>query len=286
MGFEYIALSVFCSLLLAQIFKYAEKTGHHIIRILLYNYFAAFLISYFTSTEWKEPFVAVNEMSITAILLILLLGLVFIINLIIYSRSIHKVGMGISFAAMRMSLIFPIGVSLFVFGETLSLLRYAGVFLALSSLLLLIPQIKRNRISGLSEAWLPLMIFILTGIADTGMKVYEEIYKDDFSENFFLSGIFLASFIFALIMITKKKEMQFNFMELLLGVAAGIVNLYASVFLILALKLLPGTIVFPLVNVTLVVLGTVIGIYFWSDKLNVKQYWGLALAVISIILLV
>lgn len=286
MGLLYIFLSISCSLTIAQILKLAENRKLNVLKILVCNYLAGFLISLFNSAEFEVFPEALPEPGLGLIGLSVLLGIIFIANMVVYSRSIDRVGMGVSIAAMRMSLIFPIAVSLFVFGEAIGGLKYVGIILALGSLLLMVPRIKTKSISGFSDAWLPVLIFIMTGMADTGLKVYEQVFSEQLSEDLFVSGIFFCSFLVGLGILVKRKEIHFTFTEIVYGIATGVVNLYSSIFLIYALKLMPGSIVFPLVNVSLVVAGTLIGIVIWKDRPSVKQWSGLAVAIISIILLV
>ncbi|MBD3615729.1 MAG: EamA family transporter [Gracilimonas sp.] len=257
----------------------------NILKILVCNYLAGFLISLLNSHELSVFPDAAITLSNWLIGLVLLLGVIFIANMVVYSRSIDRVGMGVSIAAMRMSLVFPIAASLFVFGETIGGIKYIGIILALGSLLLMVPRIRTKSISGLSDAWLPILIFIMTGFADTGLKVYERVFSKQMSEDLFISGIFFVSFLVGMGILIKRNEIHFTFKEIGYGIVTGIVNLYSSIFLIYALKLMPGSIVFPLVNVTLVVSGTFIGILIWKDKPSLKQWSGLGIAIISIFLL-
>jgi drug/metabolite transporter (DMT)-like permease len=285
MGLLFIALSVCCSLAIAQILKLAENRTLNVLRILVINYLAGFLISLLNSKEFSI-FPGIDTLANSWLIgLIFILGLLFIANMLVYSKSIDRVGMGVSIAAMRMSLIFPIGVSLFVFGENLQSLKYIGILLALGSLLLMVPRIKTKGISGLSDAWLPVLIFLMTGFADSGLKVYERLFSMRISEELFVSGIFLISFLIGLIILLKREKFHFSFTEIVYGTITGVVNLYSSIFLIYALKLMPGSIVFPIVNVALVILGTFIGVWFWKDKPTPKQWGGLAIAILSIFLL-
>jgi drug/metabolite transporter (DMT)-like permease len=286
MGMLFIGLSISCSLSIAQILKLAENRKLDVLKILVCNYLAGFLISLFNSHELSVFPSVTPEPGAGLIILAVILGVIFIANMVVYSKSIDRVGMGVSIAAMRMSLIFPIAVSLFVFGEAIGGLKYAGIILALGSLLLMVPRIRTRNISGFSDAWLPVLIFLMTGAADTGLKVYEQLFSTQISEDLFVSGIFFCAFLVGLGILFKRKEIHFTFTEIGYGIVTGVVNLYSSIFLIYALKLMPGSVVFPLVNVSLVVLGTLIGILFWKDRPSVKQWSGLTVAVISIILLV
>lgn len=286
MAFLFIFLSIFCSLSIAQILKIAENNKMRVLNILVINYLAGSLISLFNSTEFGSESLILIDQGFLLVGMMILLGLIFIGNLVVYSRSIDRVGMGVSIAAMRMSLIFPIAVSLFIFGEELASIRYFGILMALVALLLMVPRIKTKRISGISDAWLPVLIFLMTGAADTGLKVYERMFASQLSEELFVSGIFFISFLTGLWILIKRRELHFTFKEIGYGIATGIVNLYSSIFLIYALKLMPGSVVFPIVNVSLVILGTLVGVWVWKDKPTVKQWSGLAVAVISIYLLI
>jgi len=238
MGLLFIALSISCSLSIAQILKLAENRKLDVLKILVCNYLAGFLISLFNSKEFSVfPEVSPNP-EIWLIILAGVLGITFIANMVVYSRSIDRVGMGVSIAAMRMSLIFPIGISLFVFGEAIGGFKYFGIILALASLLLMVPRIKTKSISGFSDAWLPVLIFLMTGAADTGLKVYERLFSTQVSEDLFVSGIFFFSFLIGLGILIKRKELHFSFTEIGYGIATGIVNLYSSIFLLYALKLM------------------------------------------------
>lgn len=285
MGLLFIFLSISCSLTIAQILKLAENRKLNILKILVINYLSGFLISLLNSREFSMSASAYPEIDKWMIGLMILLGIVFIANMVFYSKSIDRVGMGVSIAAMRMSLVFPIAASLFVFGETIGSLKYVGIILALVSLLLMVPRIRTRSISGLSDAWLPVLIFLMTGFADTGLKIYEQLFSTQISEDLFVSGIFFISFVIGTGILIKRDKISFSFKEIGYGVVTGVVNLYSSIFLIYALKLMPGSIVFPLVNVSLVVLGTLIGVWFWKDKPSLKQWSGLMVAIISIFLL-
>ncbi len=286
MAYLFILLSISCSLSIAQILKVAENNRMRVMNILVMNYLVGGMISFFNSSEFSSSIFVPTDHTFLIGVMMTLLGIIFIGNLVVYSRSIDRVGMGVSIAAMRMSLIFPIGVSLFVFSEELASIRYLGIVLALGALLLMVPRIKTKNISGISDAWLPVLIFLMTGAADSGLKVYEQVFSKTLSEDLFISGIFFVAFLCGVGILIKRKQLHFTFKEIGYGIATGIVNLYSSIFLIYALKIMPGSVVFPIVNVSLVILGTLIGVWVWKDKPSVKQWSGLAVAIISILLLI
>ncbi len=283
MGFLFLCVSAFFSLLVAQFLKLAEIQPVRVLNVLVINYLAALIISFF-SIDW----VGFEEQKglIPVLIHAAILGFLFIINFMIYSRSIDKNGMGVSIAAMRMSLVFPIILSLLVYKEAATTALITGIVLSFAALLLLVPSSKKEKKKQLKFATLPIMLFIISGITDSGLKIFEQEFSLFFHESKFLASLFFFAFITGSLILVFRNEFNFKWKEVVLGVVLGIVNLYSSYFLLLALKELPGSIVFPIVNLSIVFAGTLIGVIFWKDKPQKRQWVGLVLASISIMLLV
>ncbi len=283
MGLVYISLSVGCSLAIAHFLKAAESSKSRVLNVLSINYLIAASISFFIT---DDPLISIPELPTQILPLAIFLGVIFIANLFVYSASLNKIGMGISIAAMRMSLVIPIAVSLLMYGESISGIKYAGIALVFISLYLLLPKLKINQSRVSVDFIFPILLFIMTGIADTSLKVFEREFAGFLSEYTFLGLIFFSSFLLGMAVLTYKKELRFSKKEIFYGIIIGVVNLYSSFFLILALKEMQGSIVFSIANVANVLLGALIGFIVWKDTLSAKQKAGLILALISILILI
>lgn len=282
MGMTYLALSAFFSLSVAQVLKVLEIRSIRVMNVLVINYFVAVAISIY-STEWDtfDSSFAMAPIWIHAGIL----GVLFIANFVVYSKSIDKNGMGVSIAAMRMSLVFPILLSLIVYNEPVSIPLILGIILSFIALFLLVPKLKKDHKIGVKITMLPIMLFFISGITDVGLKVFEQEFSRLMTESQFLAGLFFFAFLTGLSILSARKQLNFTLKEFLYGIVLGVVNLYSSYFILLALKELPGSIVFPVANLSIVFIGTFIGIFIWKDKLVSKQWIGLGLASISIFLL-
>lgn len=283
MGHFFIALSVCSSLIIAHFLKLSERSDSRILNVLSVNYLTAACIGFFIS-DYEAPLF--NEDSFPVIIIALLLGIIFIINLYVYSSSIDKIGMGISITAMRISLVIPIFVSLIIYNEHISYLGFAGIVLVLFSLYLLIPGMKSKESLGVRTAFYPILIFLFSGFIDVMLKVFEREYNHILSEYTFLGFIFFSAFISGIIILVRKKELSFKPKEILYGIIIGVANLYSSFFLLLALKEMSGSMVFSLTNISTVLIGTIIGVLVWKDQLTLKQKMGLIGASLSILLLI
>lgn len=283
MGVLYIALSVICSLLIAHFLKQARKAEQRVLNVLVINYITATVFSLFIV---DKELLNTSEITVPMMGLAAFLGFIFIANLLVYSSSLHRIGMGISIAAMRVSLVIPIALSLFIYGEYMGWIKYTGIVLVFISMYMMIPKMNFSNIEKAKDTIFPVLLFVMTGIADSSLKVYEREFASLIPEYGFLSMIFISSFIFGMIVITVKNELSFTFKEILYGIFIGIANLYSSFFLILALKELSGSVVFSIVNVSNVIFGALIGYLVWKDNLTVKQKIGIGVAGVSILLLI
>ena len=283
MAFVYIALSVACSLAIAHFLKLVRKSNLRVLNVLTVNYLAAVLISLAASPEGSFLQGGIPDY---IYLFAGILGLIFISNFWVYSASLNKMGMGISIAAMRMSLVIPISLSLFIYLEPLKPVQYAGIALVLLAFYLMLPRFKGEFSAKRTDSFFPVLLFLMTGIADASMKFYERELISILPEYSFLSLIFLSAFIIGVIALLVRKELDFSIKEVFYGFVIGLANLYTSFFLISALGEMPGSVVFPLVNVSNVVIGAIIGILFWKDSLTIKQKAGLITAILSILILV
>lgn len=281
-GTIYLICTVLFSLSIAQILKIVELRKLRTLPVLVVNYAIAFLVASL-STEWEGVF---ERPAITYLAVLSgIVGALFIVNFLVYSKSIDRNGMGISIAGMRMSLVIPIGVSLFFYNEELNQLKMTGILSSLVALFLLIPTINRKGTSDWKMAILPILLFLFTGLGETGLKVFERELSASFTQSQFLSGIFLTAFLIGITALITRKGRSITSKELMAGTVLGVVNLYSAHFLILSLKSYPGSIVFPVINLATIVGGTAIGLYFWNDQVTHKQWFGLVLALISIYLL-
>lgn len=283
MGFIFLSLSAFFSLSVAQVLKVIEIKSLRVLNVLVINYLVALVISLF-STDWNG---FSDQTGLIPVLLhSAILGFLFIANFLVYSKSIDKNGMGISIAAMRMSLVFPILLSLLVYKEDSSTGLIIGILLTFVSLYLLVPSLKKDRRTQLKFAVLPVLLFIISGITDSGLKVFESEFSILFDESQFLASLFFFAFLTGGVILFVRSQLNFKWKELIYGTLLGVVNLYSSYFILMALKKLPGSIVFPVANLSIVFVGTFIGVIFWKDRPDKKQWAGLILASISIFLLV
>jgi len=285
-GWVFIFLSSVCSVVIAHFLKIIEHKKLGTIRVLTINYFIATVAAYLISLRHAEIPDASGESLLLPVLIAVGVGVIFIVNFFIYSKSVFYNGVGISVAAMRISLIVPVLLSTVIYLEVLDLYQWLGILLVFFTLFLLLPDKRKMWQEPFSVAWLLVLLFILTGIGDASLKVYEAEFSSIMVKEHFMGLVFLTAFFVGIIFLAMKKDWKFSKNELILGIGVGIPNLLASIFLIEALERLNGAIVYSSANVLTVLGGTLLGIFMWKDTFTKFQWAGLCLAVIAILMLI
>lgn len=286
-GLSFIFLSAVNSVIIAHFLKVTETRSLDTVRVLTVNYFVASSSALLYTFSKGLPDVDF-EVFFQPFLLSVGVGVVFIANYFIYSKSVFYNGVGISIATMRISLIIPVLLSTVWYLEILTIYQWSGIVLVFITLFLLLPN-KKSFIKtdySLSNGWLLLLLFLGTGIGEASLKYYEMEYTQWISKELFMGMVFLTAFWIGMIYILWKKSWQFTKEEIFVGFAIGIPNLLASIFLISALELMNGAVVYSSVNILTVLGGTLLGVLYWKDRFSKMQWMGIFLTMAAIILLV
>ena len=285
MAYLFLILSSVCSLTIAHLLKVTETKNLRTLNTLTVNYIVAAIFAFLVGYESNTGSAFVSYSAILFMFCIIV-GAFFIGNFVAYSKSVHTNGVGITIAAMRLSLLIPVVISIYWYAEYLSGLKIVGILGVFGAMLLLIPKKNHIKIGSISASWLLILIFVLSGFADASLKIYEEEFSSNLNELTFMGLVFLGAFIIGLIVALLRKGPLVTKKEALLGAAIGIPNLYSSIFLIYALGGISGSVAYPIVNILNVLGGTFLGLIIWNDQVSTKQWMGIATAVIAILLLI
>ena len=85
------------------------------------------------------------------------------------------------------------------------------------------------------------------------------------------------------IIIIKRNKISFK--NIIGGVLLGIPNYFSIYFVLLSLESLGGAVVFPVLNIGVVLISTLISYLVYKENLNKENWFGIVLACVSIFLL-
>lgn len=285
MAYLYLVLSSACSLMIAHLLKVTEVKQLRTLNTLSVNYLVAAIFAILVGLNGKSGFREIDQ-TVVLIVFCVIVGAFFISNFVAYSKSVHHNGVGITIAAMRLSLLIPVAISIYWYLEYLDTLEITGIIGVFGAMVLLIPRQNNIKVGSLNASWLLILVFLLSGFADASLKIYQEEYSTNLNELTFMGFVFLGAFVIGLALSLIRKGPLITKQEALLGAIIGIPNLYSSIFLIYALGGISGSIAYPVVNILNVLGGTLLGLFIWDDTVSSKQWIGISIAIIAIILLI
>ena len=276
----FVILSVICSVSVGIFLKVAKRFQLNVFQIITFNYFSALLLTYFA----YQPNLVVEQKSVPYSLFIslaFLLPIVFFIQ----AKSIKLTGIVKTDIAQRLSLFIPLIASYYLFNETFSSLKIIGFIVGFSAIFFTLNKKSESK----SDNWVyPLLVLLGFGIIDILFKKVA-VFKDfSFTTSLFLifCGAFIVSIIFLIGKIIVKKE-KLEMKNVLWGLALGILNFGNILFYLKAHKALaenPST-VFAGMNMGVIILGSIAGILLFKEKMTKWNYFGIVLAIISIIII-
>lgn len=285
-GWIYVILTSFCSVLLAHLFKITEHTDARTAAVLTVNYAVATLFALIISLRSPDALHRLVSIDPSILILGVITGVVFIVNFFAYSKSVYLNGVGVSVAAMRVSLLIPVVLSTTWYLEPLLFRQWTGIILVFCALILLLPKKKKFMNNRLTAGWLLVVLFLLTGFGDSALKIYEVDFSGILIKELFMGIVFLTAFITGLIYFLTTQKGFFTKKEIWLGCGIGIPNLLTAIFLIAALELMNGAVVYSAVNVLTVLGGTILGLVRWKDRYTPLQLLGILTTIVSVLLLI
>lgn len=281
----YLLFSIFASTLIFVIFNLLGKYKINTLQAIVINYFTACTTGLLSSNTKLNITEVVSEKWFYGAVF---LGLLFILIFNIMALTAQRNGLSVASVASKMSVVIPIVFGLYAYQESLGWQKAIGIILALVAVYLTSVKAKEGSIS-LKGLWLPILLFFGSGIIDTSIKFLETTYVSKHGIPIFSATIFfIAGIIGIIILLLKviKTEFKFDYRSIFGGILLGIVNYYSIYMLLKALQFegFESSTIFTINNVAIVTLSTLIGLAFFKEKLSIKNFIGIGIAIISIVL--
>lgn len=276
----YLIISILLNTLLFIIFKLFRQYSIHNVQAIVTNYFVATSLGLVISSSSRE---VSSIASATWNFGALVLGVIFISTFITLAKTTQNNGLAIASIASKMSVIIPVVFAFIVYKDSLHFLKIIGILFALIAVYF--SAYSKNSNSYSSKHWLlPILLFIGAGILDTTLKYIEITYVPQPEIALFTASIFGSAFLFGLLYIVLIQRSKWHLKNILAGIVLGIPNYFSIYFLIKALKHqgLESSVIFPINHIGVVLATSICGVLLFNEKLNRKNWLGLALAILAI----
>ncbi|WP_029273563.1 EamA family transporter [Flavobacterium sp. KJJ] len=277
----FLILSILCSVIVGVIFKITRKYDTNPTQIVAFNYITALILCYLTFSPNFAEVDAKAPWNIY-IAIAVLLPVVFLLLM----ASIKYIGIVKTDAAQRLSLFIPILAAWLIFKEEFNTYKVIGLVIGFTALLFILRKQSKNT----ENKWIyPAGVLIGFGIIDILFKQIALYTTLPYPTS--LCIVFAISFVIALGVALYKiiiKKENFNLKNILFGALVGIFNFGNILFYLKAHKAFsenPST-VFAGMNMGVIILGSLTGLFLFKEKLSKINFIGLVLALISIFFIV
>ena len=277
----YLALSIVSSTGIFVLFKVFNKYKIDTLQAIVVNYITAcicglihndknLVVSEIVSSDW---FIGV-----------IILGFLFIAIFNVMALTAQKNGLSVASVASKMSVVIPIIFGIYVYNESIGFQKIIGILMALVAVYLTAIKAKDNSVVTQS-LYLPILLFFGSGIIDTSINYF----APDNKIPLFSACIFGFAFTIGCTLMVYKSirfKKSFSLKSIPLGATLGIINYGSIYFLLKALRIdgLESSSLFTINNVAIVAVSTLIGLLIFKEKISNKNWIGICLALISIVL--
>lgn len=282
----YLILSIAASSLIFIIFKLFAKYQVDTLQAIIVNYVVACISGLIA---YSEPIQIAQITKHGWFYGTMILGVIFISVFNLMAITTQKNGLSVAAVATKMSVAIPIVFGIFMYKESTGILKIVGIIIALLAVYLTSMKDSGGISIKKENLIFPLLVFVGSGIIDTSLKYLETHYVAKADVPIFSASIFgFAAIIGILIIIYKalNKTLTLSFKNIIAGICLGVPNYFSIYFLIKALRHngIDSSSVFTINNVAILLVSTIAGILLFKEKLILKNWIGITLAIISIIL--
>lgn len=277
----FLILSIICSVTVGALFKTARKYTTSNIQIVASNYLFALTLCYLSFNP------DLNEVRSSAPWgIYMAIGILLPSIFLFLATSIKHMGIVKTDAAQRLSLFIPILAAWLIFKEEFNILKVTALLVAFPALILILAKQSENT----KNKWgYPTAVLLGFGVIDILFKQIATYTSLPYTTSLFvIFGIAMTIMIAAVVYEVSVKKVALNTRNFLFGGLIGIFNFLNILFYLKAHQKFsenPST-VFAGMNMGVIIIGSLVGILIFKERLTKMNFTGLFLALIAIVLIV
>ena len=258
------------------------KLDNH--QALMWNYVFAAGTGFLMCKQFDTPTQLVNEPWFG---LSILTGFWFIFTYLLMTASTQRSGVTVTSLSSKLSVVLPTLAGVVLFSEKLNFVATMGIVLALVALVLVVGG-KNATNKDIKINWLlPILIFFGTGTGDILMKLTEQQNSSD-DMGFMIAFIYFIAMLFGFLVVAFdliRSKSKWQWKNAIGGITLGVINFFSTFCVYNAMRCFDNVVLFPVYNIGVVCLTALTGWFLFKEKLTWKNYMGLAIAILAVILI-
>ena len=282
----YLLISICISSFLFVIFKLFDVLKVNTFQAIVVNYFVAAVLGFYLSNNSVSFQEIPNQPWFIGAFL---LGIMFILVFNVMALTSQKNGLSVASVSSKMSVVIAIVFGVWYYEESLGFIKLSGILLALIAVYLTSVKEKKETTVKQVSLLFPILLFFGSGAIDTSLKFIETRFVEEGGVPLFSATIFGCAFILGMSILLYqmvKGTFRFEFKNIIGGILLGVPNYFSIVYLLKALSTdgMESSTAFTLNNVGIVILSTLFGLFIFKEKLIWKNWLGIVIAIVSILL--
>ena len=282
----YLLISICISSFLFVIFKLFDVLKVNTFQAIVVNYFVAAVLGFYLSNNSVSFQEIPNQPWFIGAFL---LGIMFILVFNVMALTSQKNGLSVASVSSKMSVVIAIVFGVWYYEESLGFIKLLGILLALIAVYLTSVKEKKETTVKQVSLLFPILLFFGSGAIDTSLKFIETRFVEEGGVPLFSATIFGCAFILGMIILLYqiiRGAFRLEFKNILGGILLGVPNYFSIVYLLKALSTdgMESSTAFTLNNVGIVILSTLFGLFIFKEKLISKNWLGIVIAIVSILL--
>lgn len=298
-GIIFLIIATVLTAMFSIVFKIFHRKDIDADQAIFFNYLTAFVLGVLLSLHGGA---VVNPLKADWLIDVIILGIIFMAGMVMLSASTRRVGVAISTVCSRASMVIPIIVSyLLIEGSAKPKWLLIGLVLVAMTLTIWTDKPESGHKYTLLDILAPVTVFLMFGASNAYLKVLqhrvtvndtaaglsEQVINSEIS--LVTASVFFVAMLTCIYSFFKKgedgKRSPLLLKNVVGGVVLGLVNYFCTYTLMLSMKTIDSSFLFPVHNIGIVAIGAIVGWLAFNEKLRPHQILGIVLAAVSIALL-
>jgi drug/metabolite transporter (DMT)-like permease len=284
----YLVLAIFGSGVIPVIFRAFDSWRVNVFWAIPANYVTCVLVGNLLTGKALSPLDLASQ---SWIFFAALQGIILAVNFYLLAYTAQRVGVAMASLASRLSVAIPSVLAFSLYGDTLTLVKIAGLLTALLALYLCTAPDQRSAKPdpGLLQL-LPITLFLTFGCYFTILKYLQIYYLTEASYHSYVMSGFVFAFLSSIVIGVAKgvfTAADFRLRHPIAGIFLGVIN-YVAIYALLKVLALEGwesSQLFPIYSVGVVAVAMLLAMLFFRERLSRQRTIGLAVGLVAIALL-
>lgn len=205
-----------------------------------------------------------------------------------YTKALSVGNVSLTVLTVNFSMVINVIASYVFFGESISYVRFFAIVLTIISFVICNSNNKKEK-SEKNWMMFTILAMIFHSLASISQKVFgESIYSAESQANvscLYIMATLISVIIYQFMRKKEKRTFKVGFDMIKYGAGVGITLGIYQAFYTFGLANIDGTFLFPAQTGGLIIFSTLSGVLLFKDKLTKKQLVGVALGLISLVLM-